>query len=485
VSDGEERLSNQAVKSTFWAYLSFVTGKALVFVSTIILARLLAPAEFGIVGFCLIAIQYLDVLNGLGVESALIARRDKVEQAANAAFALSIGSSLVLYILAWFAAPGIARFFDADDVTGLFRVLALGLLLNAAGSVPSAMIQRELRFKAKLVPDITSSILKGGTSIGFAVFGFGAWSLIWGQIAGGIMSAALFWILAGWRPTRLFDREVTKQVFGYGKHMIAIGIFGALVGNVDYLIVGRVLGAAALGYYTLAYRIPDLIVRSTVLVIAKVGFPFLSRLQSNPSELRSVYFKLLRYVTLFTFPAGVGLALIAPLFIRTFYTDRWEPSIVVMQFIAIAVAVTSVGYLPGLIYKSINRPEILTKIAAVRAILVVAVLVVAVRWGIAGVAFGTIVVELIAVALNTVIISRILQFPAWEMLRAITPALVASSAMALTVIAVMMTVKPDGLLGIVMLSVVGAMSYIAILAAISPDTTNQTRTMLRSTLGRS
>lgn len=471
--------------STFWAYLSYVGGKALVFVSTIVLARLLAPEEFGVVGFCLIAIQYLDVMNGFGVESAVIARRDKVEQAANAAFLVSMGSSAVLYCLAWFSAPAIAAFFDAEEVTTLFRVLALGLFLNAAGSVPSAMIQREMRFKTKLVPDITSSVMKGAASIGFAGFGYGAWSLIWGQIAGGIVASILFWILAGWRPTLLFDREVTREVMGYGSHMIAVGVFGALVGNVDYLIVGRVLGAAALGYYTLAYRVPDLIVRSTVLVIARVGFPFLSRLQSDRKELRSVYFSLLRYVSLFTFPAGVGLALIAPLFIRTFYTERWEPSIVVMQFIAIAVAISSIGYLPGIIYKSINRPDILTKIAPVRAVLVIAVLAIAVGWDIAGVAIGTVVVELITVALNTAIISRILHFRAWEMLRAITPALAASSVMALVFVSVLLALEPEGFVGMVMLILVGGMSYAATLAVISPGTVDQTRLMLRATLNRS
>jgi O-antigen/teichoic acid export membrane protein len=477
-------LSRQAVQSTFWAYGSFVSGKLLVFISTIILARLLVPEHFGLMAYCLIAIQYLDILNGFGVGSALIARRDRVEEAANAALAIGVVSGIALYGVAWFVAPVLAAFFREDAVTDLFRALAIVVPISAIGQVPSAIIQRQMRFKAKFVPDIARSIFKGGVSIVLAWQGFGVWSLVYGQIIGEIAATIVLLAIAKWRPTRRFDGAVTRDVMRYGAHIIVVGIAGAAVINVDYLVIGRVLGAAALGYYTLAYRIPELVIRNTNYVIGRVAFPLLSQVQSDEQRLRSVYASLLRYVSLFAFPAGVGMALVAPLFIRVFYTERWDPAIPVMQFVALALAVSSIGYLPGIIYKSINRPEILNYLSLVKLVLTLGVLLVAVRWDIAGVAAGQLLLAGIFVGLDTALVSRILRFPASEVVRAVIPALAGTAVMAAILLVVDLALTPEGVAGLVMLIGIAVAVYAVTVLVVSRETVDRARTVLRSAMAR-
>lgn len=485
MSASPSRLSTQAVQSTFWAYGSFVSGKLLVFVSTIILARILVPEHFGLMAICLIAIQYLDILNGFGVGSALIQRRDRIEEAANAALVVGTLSGLGLFALAWVFAPALATFFREDDVTSLFRTLAIVIPISAIGAVPSALIQRSLRFKAKFVPDMGRSLAKGSLSIVLAWQGFGVWSLVYGQIAGEVVATVILLILARWRPTLKFDREVTRGILKFGGNIIGVGIAGALVTNVDYLLVGRILGAAALGYYTIAYRIPELVIRNTNFVIARVAFPLLSQVQADADRLRHVYGTMLRYVSIFAFPAGVGLALVAPAFIHTFYTSRWESSIPVMQLVAIALAVSAVGHLPGIIYKAINRPEILNQLSFLKLIATVLVLWFAIRWGITGVAAGQVALAAVFVVVDSIVVSRVLGFPARRMIQAITPALIATGAMALVAGSLILVTPDEGAIALALLIGVAVAVYGAVLLLVSRETLMKARVVVRSAVARS
>lgn len=477
-------LSTQAVQSTFWAYASFASGKLLVFVSTIILARLLVPEHFGLMAICLIAIQYLDILNSAGVGSALIQRRDRVEQAANAAIVIGTLSGLVLFAVAWVAAPALAAFFREDDVTSLFRALAIVIPISAIGTVPSALIQRSMRFKAKFVPDIGRSIAKGAVSIVLAWQGFGVWSLVYGQIAGEIVATVVMFILAGWRPTWNFDGTVTRDVLRFGSHIISVGIAGALVTNVDYLLVGRFLGVAALGYYTIAYRIPELVIRNTNFVIARVAFPLLSQVQSDLPRMRNVCGAMLRYISIFAFPAGVGLAMVASPFVHTFYTERWAAAIPVMQLVAVALAISAVGHVPGIIYKVINRPEILNQLSLCKLIATVAVLGVAIRWGIVGVAAGQVVMSILFVIVDAIVVSRVLDFPVRRMVYSIAPAIAATAVMAVVGGVMLVAAQPRGIEGLVLLVPLSIGVYVASLMLISRDTILEARTVLRAAMAR-
>jgi lipopolysaccharide exporter len=299
-----------------------------------------------------------------------------------------------------------------------------------------------------------------------------------------VVATVLLLYLARWRPTLRFDRQVTREMLGYGGHIISIGIAGALITNVDYLIVGRVLGAAALGYYTLAYRIPELIIRNTNYVIARVAFPLLSQVQADAQQLRSAYANLLRYVSLFTIPAGIGLALVAPLFIHTFYTSRWEPAIPVMQLIALALAISSIGHLPGVIYKSINRPGILNRLSLVKLVVTVAVLLVCVRWGITGIAAGQVALAVLFVAIDTLVVSRVLEFTTEEFLRALSPSLAASGVMAVAVLALGLVVPLEGVAGLLLVIAIAMAVFAAVLAVVSRETVTRARTVVRSAFVR-
>ncbi len=439
--DAEARsafVKKKAIQGTFWSYLSYILGKLLSFVTTIILARILLPEEFGLVGYATVVIDYLDVINTLGLGTAVISRKDKIEEASNIAFYSSAILGALLFLIAWIAAPYAALYFNEPAVTPLLRAISTVLPLNALGAIPGAHIQKNLRFKIKIIPDFTSSLTKGLVSVLLAWAGFGVWSLIWGQIASAVTVTVLYWFLAKWRPTRQFDSQVSKEMLTFGGHIVAIGFIGVLLNNVDYLIVGRVLGAAALGYYTLAYRMPELVIRTINLGVDRVAHPILSTLQWDQDQLRSVYRNYLFYTSLVIIPAGIGLALLSAPIIRIFYSSEWEPSIPVMQWISLAVMVASMGHIPGVLYKAINRPDILNKLAVIKLPLTIAILWYGTRRGIVGVALGHVVLSFIKVILDTVVAGRFVNFGLRDVLKTLSPALWASFVMGVALLPIVL-----------------------------------------------
>ena len=355
---------------------------ALSSLTTIILARLLLPEQFGVVGYCLVAIQYLDILNSAGIDTALIARRENAEEAANFAFVANILLGVICYGLTWILAPSVAVFFKSPQIVPLFRVLGLSLPLSGLGLVPGTLLQRTLKFRKILITELGRNFSKGAISIVLAIMGFGVWSLVWGQILGVLTGTVLSWYLAKWKPTWRFNADATHSIVFMGFHIIILEIAGALRSNVDYLLVGRFLGAAALGYYTMAYRIPELLIRSLNNVVGDVSLPTLAMIQVDAEKLRTFYFGYLRYISMFVLPVGVGLAFTARLFIPIFLSDTWIPAIIPTALISLALGISALGYVPGVLYKAIGRPDVLNRLALMKIPVAVLILWYATRWNI-------------------------------------------------------------------------------------------------------
>jgi O-antigen/teichoic acid export membrane protein len=273
---------------------------------------------------------------------------------------------------------------------------------------------------------------------------------------------------------------VAREMTVFGLHIVAIGLLGALFSNIDFLFVGRILGAQALGYYTLAYRIPELVLSSTNNVVARVAHPLFSRLQSSADQLRSTFVSYLRYMSLIIFPAGVGLAIITAPFILIFYSARWAPSIPAMQLISIALAVSSVGFIPGVLYKANNRPEILTKLALAKLLPDMAVLWYGTRRGITGVAMAQIATAFINISLDVFVVRRILGLKLRAILGALGPATACSAAMGVAGFFLAPRLMSAGIPGLLFLVVFGTLVYAASLLLVSRESVAQAGKVLLS-----
>jgi len=422
-------IARHAVQGVMWTYVSFAGSKVLVFISTVLLARLLLPSEFGQVGFALLVISYMDTVGDFGVSSALIYERDRPEEAADVAFIISLATGLGWFAASFAAAPLVAEFFHDPTIVPILRVMGFVFVINALGNTHDGLLRRQLAFKKRLLPDFAMALVKGLCSVGLALAGWGVWSLVWGQLIGAAASTVALWIVMPWRPGLRTSWKTARGMLSYGGQIVGVNIVSAIVHDADFVIVGRMLGSAALGFYSLAYRTPEFFITTVIWVIGKVTFPLYSKLRDDRTALSGAFLVTLRYLSIVTLPAGVGLAMLGGLFVASFYGDRWEPAALALQALALAGAIRSLSSHAGDVYKATGRTGVLTTLGLSRAAVMIPAMIWGARYGIFGVAVAQLVVTTMSTLANLYVAGRILSLPVGALLKEFRTAVVASLVM--------------------------------------------------------
>ncbi|MFN8413447.1 MAG: lipopolysaccharide biosynthesis protein [Anaerolineales bacterium] len=398
-SDKYTEVTKKAVFGIGWNYLSFGLSKVLNIATISILAHLLAPEHFGLVALATLTMEYLAILKDLGLDSALIQKRHNVEESANIAFTLNVTAGTFLTIITFIIAPYAASLFHEPQVTSIIRWLGITFFLSSLGSINNALLQRELNFRNKIIPDITGTIVKAIISIGMALTGFGVWALVVGQLFGATISSILLWVITPWRPKLAWDWTIGKELFKYGFPIMGNNALSAWEQNFDYFIIGIIYNPTQLGIYSLAYRLPQTLVLSMLWLITSVLFPTFSSLQDRKEELKKSFLASLRYVELLVTPLCLGMVIAAEPLIRVLFGDQWVEAIPILRVLSLYAWAISMGYHVGDIYKAIGRPDILLKMSIPMFILRVGLLWVGAQYSLLGVGIA----HLTAAAIESVI----------------------------------------------------------------------------------
>ncbi|MBU1227644.1 MAG: lipopolysaccharide biosynthesis protein [Actinobacteria bacterium] len=462
-------LGTTAARAVMWNYASFASGKVLVLVTLAVLARLLTPSEFGIVGFATLALAYLAVLKDLGLGGALIQRRDDTEEAAQTVYTLNLILGVVLTAATILAAPLVAGFFDEPLVTPILRVLSVSFLIEALGSVHLVLLARRLDFRRRLLPDVGRSLVKGAVAITAASLGMGVWALVWGQLAGVAASSILVRLVVPWRPRLVIHRNLVRPLLAFGMPLVIVNIQYAIWSNLDYVVIGRFLGDAALGVYILAYRLPELLVQSVWRVVAGAAFPFFSSLQHDPELLRRGFLKTIRYSQLLVVPLALGLLITAEPTVGAIFGDQWSEAVPVLRILAVFTLVASVGYNAGDVYKAIGKSGILAKLGIVDLLVLAPALIVAAPHGIVAVAWAHAAVSLLDTALRLLVARHFISVSLRDIGRQLLVAYRAGAAMALVAVPVLWGMSGFGnVLALAVTVPAAAATYLGMLARFSP-----------------
>ncbi len=471
-----QSLGTRTLRGMFWAYGSYVGGRLLVLVATIILARILVPEDFGLVALALVFIELLSTLRDLGVTQALvIVPEEQVEERAHTVFTFSLLLAGVLTIACAAVSPVAAAFFDEPELIGLLSALGATFLVRALGSTHYALAQKRMDFRSRTIAELADAILRGGASVAFALAGLGAWSLVLGYIVGSVALTSVMWVLVSWRPRLQLRRDHLVPLVRFGGALTGVDIISAATMNVDYLFIGAVLGTTALGIYTLAFRLPDLLINGLTLVATSVLFPAFASL-SRP-DLRSAYLQAIRYTVMLTLPVAIGLAVLAePLVLATF-GDKWEGAISPMQVLVLYAFFPALTAPPGVIFKAIGRADILLKLAAVRVPILVTAIALTVHDGIVAVAACQAGVALLFFFVTTSIACRMLEVRVGSLWTALWPPFAAGAGLAGVLLVVHGTVDssvPALLVG----TLVGGLAYLGLLWILVPDALRHLRERL-------
>lgn len=403
-------LTQKTAKNIGIIFLATIFNRVVRFISKIILARLLLPADFGLVALGSLAIETLNLFRDVGMGSALIYQKKQVKEAANTAFILIPIIAVILFITAYFIAPFVAAFFGELAVTEIVRILAIVLIIGSLGSVPATLLEKELNFKKAVIPQIASTIVYAIVAISLALNGFGFWSLVYGALASSFGNLITIWCVSPWRPEFRFNKQAAMELVGYGKHILGVGILVFLATNLDDAIVGKILGMSALGMYTIAYSISNLPATNITHLINRVMFPTYSALQDDKERLKIAYVKTLKYVSLLSIPLAFGIIAIAHDFVYVILTEKWIPTIALIQILCFYGLVRAIGAATGDIFKAIGKPRLLTFFTAIPLIIfIIFVIPVIEYYGLVGICILVTISEAVSVTFAFMKVNRILE----------------------------------------------------------------------------
>ncbi|WP_419800597.1 MOP flippase family protein [Mucilaginibacter sp.] len=406
-------MSNQkkAVKSVSWVTFSTILQTALQFLQISILARLLSPADFGIVAISNTVIIFFSLFANLGFSNAIISKQETNKKTLSSIFFLGIFLGTIIFLLVYISSPLIVSFYHEIRLAKVIQLASCIFLITSFGTVFSAMLQKELNFKSIAITDIAGYIIGVSLTIFLAYHGFKELSLVYGGLATDFCKTVLQVILGRkffW-PNLHFSFSEIKAHLRFGVFNFGEGIVGFIQSNWDNIIIGRLLGAKVLGYYTLAYQLAIFPVIKINPIILQVAFPLIARMKENPSELKKYYLKILDLISYFNLPLLAGLYITAESVVPLIYGPGWAPTFPLIKiFVFVSVFSCLSHPLFTLVYTK-GRPNLLFYLNLITLIVKVPlVYYLGKYWNVTGIATAFLLATMVNTILNFFIVQYLI-----------------------------------------------------------------------------
>ena len=328
---------------------------------SLVLARLLLPADFGLVAMAWTFIGFLEQVNQLGIGAAIIQRDDLTDDDHCTLFWIGLGAGLLFFLLAVALAGSLAMFFGNERLTAIIRLLGLTIILSALNTVPFNLLTRSLAFGRRSRAEVLSVISGGLTSLALATHGYGVMSLVFGTLTQQTVLTATIWYLAGWKPAFRCKLGRIATAFRFGLSVMMARIIWYWYSSADAIIVGKLLGERFLGIYSMGMQLSTLPVQKITAIVNQVAFPVFSQLQHDLPKLRSYFLQITRYVALITFPTMVALVCVADPLVRFLLTDKWLPVVSILRMLCVIGMVKSVDAIIPNLLMARGKGDILVK----------------------------------------------------------------------------------------------------------------------------
>jgi len=464
----------KTARAAIWAFLATAGAKVITLVSLALLARLLAPHEFGLLAFALVYITYAETIGDLGSGMALVYWPDRRDDAAQVTFAVNSAAGIFWFLLTLLIAPLVADFFNVANGAPIVRLLGLSFVLRYLGNAHDALSKKDLRFRARLVPELSLAAVKAIVSIALAYLGFGVWSLVWGQLAGVGIRTLLLWVVVPWRPSFRLPMDLLRPMLAYGRGIIVVHVLAAITHHADLAVVGRLLGTTALGLYQVASKIPEMTVVVMLWAVSTVLFPAFSKLHAAGESLRQPYLTATRYISAAALPASAGLFLLARPVILLFLGSQWIGAVPILQALTVYTAMRAFSTHAGDVLKATGRAQLLAGLSVVKAMLVVPALLIGARFGASGVAWGLAIAAMFGTMITLTAASRLIGVSLGAMLAASLPSIVATAIMSAAVFA-WMRWEVAALAQVLVGTTLGAVIFAGALALLDRDLVRNAR----------
>jgi O-antigen/teichoic acid export membrane protein len=451
-------IKQKAIHGIFWTGIAKASMQGVLFVLMVVLARLLTPDDFGIVGMAAIVTVAISMVNDRGLGTAIIQKSNLSEEHLASVFWGGVGFSFLLFLVTVLASFPLAVFFKNPIVQPVVGVQAIGFVIGSLGIVQKSILNKNLEFKKLAMMEVASAVASGVVSIALALMRFGVWSLVFGALVRDAVNVLLVWIYCRWRPRFFFSWRQFKELFAFSATVLGNDVASYAVSNMDVLIIGRMLGSEALGYYTLALNLVKMPVTRLSSVVSKVIFPAFSAIQDDIVKLHKGFLKATALLSIIIFPILLGMALFAREFITIFMGAKWM-NMAMPLIILVPMGLTkSVGVIRWPVLMALGRPDVELKWNLAYVLPLAAAIYFGAMVSLEGAAFGITLLYLITFPIINYFSDRILRLNGRKFYLSIAPAAMAGLLMLLLTMLVKSFILPALQLKIVYTFAIGVFS---------------------------
>jgi len=368
-------LGSQAAKSITFSVASGVVQRLVSFACTLVLARLLDPATFGLFALASLTIDAFGLFKSLGLDSALIQRKDDVPRAANTAFCLIPLLGALFYVLLLLSSPALGLFFGNAELPGVLSALGLVFVIGCVARVPAALLEKSLSFGKLSIAELAGSLCFSLVAVLLASLGFKIWSLVYAYLLRTVVQGALVWGFARWRPRLEFSLPLALEMFRFGRFQLLDTVLWFLRRNLDNVLVGWLLGVTKLGFYAIAFNLSNILVDYFGSKVVRVIYPACARIQDRLSEVQAAFLRVHKYVALVAVPFGIVLSVLGADFVRISLGEKWAETAPALRILTWGGVFSTLAAPCGAIFLALARPDLSVRVTsaqlAVFALLIV------------------------------------------------------------------------------------------------------------------
>lgn len=417
----QESLKTKTIKGTAWSAADALLGQGITFLVGLVLARLLSPEEYGLIGICLI---FTTVLNGIvdsGFSNALIRKKEATDADYNTMFVTNMVISVILYIILFLGASYVADFFARPELTPLIQVTGLVLIANALSITQVTILSRKIDFKTKTKASLVSSVISGFVGIGLALAGYGVWSLVWQQLTRQFFYTLLLWMLNHWWPKLIFSKDSFGYMWGFGWKLMVSGLLNNVWNQLYQTVVGKCYSPSTLGQYTKASEYANIFSAYITSIIQRVSYPVLSEMQDDKDRMVTGYRKIIKVTMFVSVLCMISLGAVSEPLLYCMIGPQWHEATTYLPLICLSMSLYPLHAINLNILQVLGRSDIFLYLEILKKIVGVVPILIGVFFNIYWMLVASIFTGIISLYLNSLYTGKELGYTMLKQIRDVLP----------------------------------------------------------------
>lgn len=456
-----DSLKAKASKGILWSSIERFSAQIIQFVIMIVMARMLVPEDFGLIGMLTIFTAVSQSLINSGFSQALIRKQNRTDIDCSTVFYFNIVVSFIIYIILFVSAPLVAEFYNQPKLIYIMRVVCLGIIINSFSVVQKALFTINIDFRTQAKASIFAAFVSGIIGITVAYFGFGVWALVIQQLVNYAVNTIVLWSYSRWHPLRQFSWKSFNELFSFGSKLLLSGLLNTIYGNIYLIVIGKMFSPSSLGNYTNAHNFSVFPSSNISDILSKVTYPILCGIQNETERLQRVYRNFLKLSAFVVFPLMIGLSSIAKPIIDVVLGDKWELCGQLLQIICFSMMWYPIHAINLNLLQVKGRSDLFLRLEIIKKILGITVLIVTAPFGLITMCYGQIISSIIALVINTYYTGKLINVGFIRQMRDLAPTILLCLIMFGAIISVNKFIH-ESIIKIILGISIGILLYISI-----------------------